>query len=136
QNKDKLSDKPRKMLVIGNSGFAEPEANRCAIDCCRLFASAIGFTWMGGFGVSPGTLIDGKKLEETGGTYKRLMNLLTIISEAIDHNEEIPETAFRLMSKPFLPPFLYRIAGRMIQNGVVKKVGKEKFYAKPLLTSI
>ncbi len=80
QYKDKLSDKPRKMLVISNSGFSEPEANRCAIDCCRLFAREMGFSWMGGFGVPPGTLINGRKLEEEGGTYKKLINLLSIMT--------------------------------------------------------
>ena len=35
---------------------------------------------MGGFGVSPGTLIDGKELAKAGGTYKGLL-LLNIIAE-------------------------------------------------------
>ena len=133
QNKDKLSDKQPKMLVISNSGFPEPEANRCALDCCRLFAREIGFSWMGGFGVAPGTLIDGKKLDEAGGTYKKLIKMLSIISEKIYNDEDIPKSAFRLVSKPLITPFIYRFVGKMIQNGVTKKIGKQKYYAKPLL---
>lgn len=133
QNKDRLSDRPRKTMAISNSGFAEPEANHCAINCCRLFAKEIGFSWMGGFGVAPGTLIDGKKLEEAAGTYKKLINLLNIISEKIYNDQDIPESAFRMVSKPLIPPIIYRVVGKMIQNGVSKKIGKKKYYAKPLV---
>ncbi len=133
ENKEKLSDKNRKFLVISNSGFSEPEANLSAINCCRIFAEKVGFIWMGGFGVSPGTLIDGKKLEDAGGTYKKLVKLLSIISEKIDKAEELSEGTFNLVSKPLISPLIYRFAGKMIQNGAAKKLGKEKYYSTPLL---
>lgn len=133
ENKSRLSDKLRRVLFISNSGYSEPMANQCAINCCRIFAEEIGFSYMGGFGVSPGTLIDGKKLEATGGTYKKLMGQLTIIAEHICNNEVIPEKVFGMVSKPLMSPFVYRFFGKMIQNGDAKKMGKEKYYAQPLL---
>ena len=132
ENKEQLKNKKRKMLVISNSGFPEPEANTCALTHCRLFAQEMGFEWMGGFGVAPGTLIDGKKLEEAGSTYKKVITLLNIIVESILNDKEIPEKALSLLSKPLLTPFIYRFFGKMISNGEAKKMGRDKYFAKPL----
>jgi len=109
------------------------EANWYAIECCQLFAKEMGFQYMGGFGVSPGTLIDGKELAKAGGTYKRLIKLLNIIAEKIAANDDIPADAYKLISKPFMSPKPYRFFGNMIQKNTVKQIGKDKFYAKPLL---
>lgn len=133
QNKGGLSDKPRKLLFISNSGFPEPKANRCAIDCCRLFTETTGLKYMGGFGVSPGTLVEGKKLEDAGGSYKKLVKVLDIISESIYNSKEIPEETYELLSKPLMLPFIYRFAGKIIRNRSAKKIGKEKYYARPLM---
>jgi multimeric flavodoxin WrbA len=132
KNKDDLSLKTRKMFVITNSGFPEVEASKSAISTCRLFAKAMNFVWLGGISVSPGALIDGKDLEQTGKTYKKLMRTLNLISEAIYNDEKIPEEAFKLMSKSFMNSFIYRFAGRVIQGKVIKSIGKEKFFSKPL----
>ena len=132
-NKEKLDKKQRKMLVISNSGFPEPIANASAISHCKLFASKIGFLWMGGLPISPGTLIGGKRLEEVGNTYKKVLQLLNIIAKKISMDENITESEWSLISKPIISPFIYRIVGRIIQIGVIKKVGKEKYFAKPLI---
>lgn len=133
QSRELLSDRARRILFISNSGFPEPKVNWYAIECCQLFTKEMGFQYMGGFGVSPGTLIDGKELAKAGGTYKRLIKLLNIIAEQIAANDIIPTDAYKLVSKPFMSPKPYRFFGNMIQKNTIKQLGKDKFYAKPLL---
>lgn len=133
KNKEKLANKKRKMLAMSNSGFADRDVNPSAIRHCRLFARDMGFTWMGGFIVSPGTIIDGKKLQEAGSTYKKVIALLNIIGEKISNDEEIPDKAFELVWKPLMPPFIYRFFGNMLQKRVAKNIGKDKYFAKPLM---
>lgn len=130
--KDKLETNKRKMIVFSNSGFPEPGANRCAIAQCRLFAENMQFEWVGGASIAPGTLIDGKKLDDTGGTYKKVIIMLKSIAEKISTNERITDE-WKLTSKPFIPPCIYRIAGRLINKGVIKKIGKSKYYSTPLI---
>lgn len=131
-NRENLSCKSKEMLVITNSGFPEVEANSCAINTCKLFAEKMELKWMGGFAVAPGELIGGKKLDEAGGSMKKVIQILDIISEKIYRNENIPEEIFNPMSKPLMSPFLYRLFGGFILKKEIKKVGKEKYYSKPL----
>ncbi len=131
-NKENLSCKDREIMVITNSGFPEVEASKCAIETCSLFADKMGFNWMGGFAVAPGELIGGKKLDEAGSSMKKLIQLLDIIAEKIHNNETIPQEAFNLMSKPLISPFMYRFFGGFILRKEIKKVGKEKFFSRPL----
>jgi multimeric flavodoxin WrbA len=130
-NKDKIRACQRKMLVISNSGFPEPEASECAISQCKLFSEEMNFIWAGGITVAPGTLIDGKELEKTGGTYKRVIEVLRIAAKKISMDQEITSKELMLTSRPLMPPFVYRTAGRIIQRGAAKKIGKEKYFAMP-----
>jgi multimeric flavodoxin WrbA len=132
-NKSNFINKSRKMFVISNSGFAEPIANKSTISHCELFAAEMGFEWMGGIPVSPGTLIDGKKLEDTGSTYKKVIKLFDLIADKICTDEKITADELRLVSKPFISPFVYRVVGKLIQRNVMKKIGKDKYFARPLV---
>lgn len=121
-NKEKLALRNREMLVIVNSGFPEVEACRGAIETCMLFSEEMEFDWICGIPVAPGTLIDGKNLNETRNTYKRLITLLDIIAKNICSNKDIIVKECKLVSKPFINPFIYRLAGRLIQT---KRCNKE-----------
>jgi multimeric flavodoxin WrbA len=132
-NKNRIINKSRKMLVISNSGFAEPIANKSTLSHCELFATKMGFEWMGGISVSPGTLIGGKKLEDTGSTYKKIIKIFDLIADKICTDEKITAHELNLVSKPFISPFIYRVLGKLIQRGVIKKIGRGKFYARPLI---
>lgn len=134
-NKQKLSARERKMLVISNSGFAEPEANECAILQCKLFAADMRFVWMGGICVAPGTLIDGKELENAGGTYKKVIEALRMLAKKISLDQDITKKEWMMTSRPLMSPFIYRIVGRLIQTGVAKRIGKSKYYAMPIILS-
>jgi multimeric flavodoxin WrbA len=129
ENKDRLINKNRKLFVITNSGFPEVEAGECAITTCSLFARNMNFKWLGGINVAPGTLIDGGEL---GKTYKKLILALNIIAENISNDKEISKEVFKLVSKPFISPLIYRFAGIILQNKTIKNIGKDAFFAKPL----
>ena len=129
ENKNSLITKNRKMFVITNSGFPEIEASKSAITTCGLFARDMNFKWLGGIAVAPGTLIDGGEL---GKTYKKLISALNFIAEDICADKEISKEVFKLASKPFISPLIYRFAGRVIQNKTIKNIGRDYFFAKPL----
>lgn len=129
ENKEKLMTKNRKMFVITNSGFPEIEANKSSVTTCSLFARDMNFTWLGGITVAPGTLIDGQEL---GKTYKKLNSALNLIAEDICNDKEISNESFKLTSKPFISPLIYRFGGRIFQNKTIKKIGKNTFFSKPL----
>ncbi|NMB57873.1 MAG: hypothetical protein GYA12_01785 [Chloroflexi bacterium] len=133
EHRAELSGKSRDLFVIGNSGFAEPRELDSLLEHCRLFAREMGFRWIGGLAVSPGTLIDGKKLEETGGTYKKVMATLDTAADMISRGEDVSEYLGRQPARPLIAPFMYRLVGRLIQNSTIKKLGKAAYFARPLI---
>jgi NAD(P)H-dependent FMN reductase len=114
--------KQRRLFAIANSGFPEPEAGAGALECCRLFTRAMGFAWLGGVNVAPGTMTDGKELEQAGRTYAKLSRALDILSQSCAEGSVIPEAVFSLLAKPLFSPALYRLFGRMIQGSKFKKM--------------
>ena len=46
-------------------------------------------------------------------------------------DKEISKEVFKLVSKPFISPLIYRFAGRILQNKTIKNIGKDAFFAKP-----
>ncbi len=133
EQRDELSGKPRDLFVISNSGFAEPRELDSLLEHCRLFARDMGFGWAGGLAVSPGTLIDGKKLEETGGTYKKIMTILDTAAEKINRGEDVNVYVESQPARPLIAPFMYRLIGRLMQNSTIKKLGKSAYFARPLI---
>lgn len=127
-----LSTKKRSVLIITNSGFPEVEANQGALNTCRLFVRDMGFAWIGGFAVAPGTLIKGKRLEEAGRWYKKVISLLKLIADKLYNDEEITEQEFSPLAKSIIFPCIYRLVGNIIQIFVIIKMGKGKYFARPL----
>lgn len=131
ENKEKFSVRERRMTVISNSGFDQVSAHRCAVLQCQMFAKKMGMGWEGAVTVAPGTLIDGKELDKTGGTYAKLRKLLDTIAGHIETGKHICQEDYKLVSKPFMSPALYRMAGKVIKAGTIKKIGKEKYFQQP-----
>ncbi len=134
QFRNKLANIKKQLFVISNSGFAEVSANQSAIEVCRLFAAEMGFDWLGGIAVAPGTLFTEDNLYKSKRIYKKLIKSLDMIAESISNNRKIPEEAFALVSKPFLNLYIYLIAGYILQKKmIVRKIGKASYFARPLL---
>lgn len=130
-NRNYLENKPRSMIAISNSGFAETDAHQCAIEQCRLFAKQMGFVWGGGITVAPGTLIDGNDLSKTGKTYRKVRLVLDNIASQM--NAEGCIRGNDMIGKPVINPLIYRVVGRLIQKKTMKKLGKKKYFQRPLL---
>lgn len=128
-----ISIKNRQMFVISNSGYPEVEANMDTLSVCKLFAEKAGFIWLGGAAIAPGTLIDSKDLDNSGGSFKRLIKYLSAVSKLIIQDKEIPEDVSKLVDRSFMSPALYRFGGRIIQKSNIKKIGKDKYYLRPLI---
>jgi len=135
-NKEILVQRNREMMAIVNSGLPEVKACSGAIETCMFFAKEMEFHWICGIPVAPGTLIDGKNLNETRNTYKRLIIMLDIIAKNICFNKDIIVKECKLVSKPFINPLIYRLVGRLLQESVIKKLGKERYYAKPMINKV
>jgi hypothetical protein len=127
-----LSNKKRSVLIITNSEFPEVEANLCALNTCKLFVRDMGFAWLGGFAVAPGTLIKGKRLEEAGSRYNKVITLLKLVSEKLYNNEEIPEQEFYPLARPVFSPYIYKLVCKIMSIIAIVKVGKNKYFARPL----
>lgn len=136
QFRNKLSGREKQIFVITNSGFAEVSANQSAIEVCRLFADEMGFDWLGGIAVAPGTLFTEDNLYKSKRIYKKLIMSLDMITESLSNNRKIPEAAFALVSKSFFNLYIYIVVGFILQKKmIVHKIGKAVYFARPLLMS-
>ncbi|KYC45752.1 MAG: hypothetical protein APG12_00607 [Candidatus Methanofastidiosum methylothiophilum] len=94
------------LLAIINCGFPESLHNNVAIDICNIFALESKMNWLGGAGIGGGGAIDGRPLSEVGNI-KNIIQGLNLISECIINKNEIPKGVFYLLSKQFIPTWLY-----------------------------
>lgn len=131
-NKGSFDEKERKMIAISNSGFPEIEANTCSVEQCKLFAEQMGFTWEYGIIVAPGAMIGGNDLDKAGNIYKKIRAILENTAHQIntDNFSQLDEN--RVHIKSLFNPSIYRVAGRILQNKLIKQLGKEKYYQTPL----
>lgn len=63
-------------LAIANCGFPEARNNDAALEGCRLAASQLGFTWLGGVSVGGGGFYTGRELEKLGFMGRRARQAL------------------------------------------------------------
>lgn len=106
---------PRPQRVIGviNCGFPEPEHTRFAFAGLRAFARASGAHYAGGLPVGGGEAIHGRDLVEAGGMTLGLRAALDAAARAIAGGSVIPAEVSASLTKPAMPPALYRLAGGM-----------------------
>lgn len=131
ENKELLEEKQRKIVVISNSGFPEVRANTSSITQCKLFTEQMKFSWGAGIIVAPGAMIGENNLEEAGKTYEKIRTILEHTAKQMNTDDFSDIDREEQHVKPLINPSFYRIAGRLLQNKVIKKLGKEKYYQKP-----
>lgn len=121
------------MLAICNSGFPEAHQNDTALAICRCFAKETGFAWAGGLSLGGGGAINGQPLEKLGGMMKNVRKALDLTAQALTDGNSVPEEAFVLFRKSFIPRLLYLFIGNLgwkIQarrNGVLKKINDRPY---------
>ena len=107
-------DQPHRQLfaAISNCGFPEPDHNATALAICANFAGKAGFHWAGSLALAAGEgMIHGMPLNELDGRVIPLKKALDLAAEALAQGRAIPEAARKLLSKPFIPAWLYRWMG-------------------------
>jgi multimeric flavodoxin WrbA len=99
-------------MALANCGFPEAVHNDTALAICATFAREAGFAWAGGLGLGGGqAVVAGVPLTELGQRGAAIRKSLDLAAEALAAGSVIPAEAVALMSRPTIPPWLYRILG-------------------------
>lgn len=112
--------------AISNCGFPEATQNRTALATCEEFAREAGFRWLGGLALCGGPLA-GRPLESLGGMARNIREALGVMAKALAKGAQMPAESVRLMAKPLLPIWLYRVVSN---RGWKKQVKKNKVGVK------
>jgi NAD(P)H-dependent FMN reductase len=117
---------PKHFAALANSGFPEPEHNAAALAICATFARQTGMTWAGGLALGAGEgMVHGAPLAEMDGRAIPLRKALTLAAQALGQGQAIPPQAQQLISKPFIPAWLYRFAGSLGWKQMAKRWGAQ-----------
>ena len=123
--KDKAS--PIRFAVIANCGFPEVNHNDTALAICSEFARQNGLAWMGSLALGGGEgLVHGTPLNEMDGRAIPLKKALELAAEALANEENIPQSAQELLSKPIIPNWMYKLFGGFGWKQNAKQYGMEK----------
>jgi multimeric flavodoxin WrbA len=108
-------------MAILNNGFPEAFHSYTALAIARQFALEAGYEWMGGLALGMGGAIDGRPLASLGRMARNAVRGLDLTAASVDRGEPVPEAAFNLMARPFIPRWFYIAMG----NWGWKKQAKE-----------
>ncbi len=99
--------RPGFALVV-NCGFPEAIHNQTAIAIARLFAHEAGLEWRGALALGGGEAIAGRALERLGRRAEHVQEALKLAATELAAGRAVPSEAVRLMSRPLIPPWIYR----------------------------
>ena len=101
-------------VAIANSGFIESSHSENALGSCALFARQTGFEWRGSIAIGGGEgLIRRTPLDKQQGPVVPLKLALDQVAEALSNGDLLPEEERRRIARPFVPAWLFRMAGTM-----------------------
>lgn len=123
--------KKQRLVAICNSGFPESSQSNTAIGICRRFAREAGLEWAGGLALGGGEAIHGRALPEVGSMAKNIVKSLDLAAIDLATHGEISQQAMELMSKPFVPAWLYRMLGDHGFRKDARKHGVTDLDARP-----
>lgn len=113
--------------AIANCGFPEAHHNETALAICASFAHKAGFNWAGSLALGAGEgMIHGMPLNELDGRVIPLKKALDLGAEALAQGKAIPPEAQKLLSKPFIPGWIYRWMGIYGWRQQAKRYGMER----------
>ncbi len=112
--------------AIANCGFPEAHHNAGALAICETFARSAGFEWAGSMALGGGEMIQGASLPEKGGQTIRIRKALELAATALSKGEAIPTASNDMMGKPVIPPWAYRLMGRIIWRQRSKPFGASR----------
>jgi hypothetical protein len=103
----------QRLVAVVNSGFPEASQSETALGICCQFAREAGFEWAGGLALGGGGVIAGRRLEKIGRRVRSVVQALDLTAAALADGQRVPPPAVRLMARPLIPPFIYRIIGNV-----------------------
>ena len=114
EHRKKITNPKKQMFAaITNCGFPEAHQTDTALSICRRFAQEIGMEWLGGLGLGMGGVVNGKPLEKLGFMTRNVRKSLDLTAAALAIGGRVPQEAVDLMSKRFMPAWLYLWFGNM-----------------------
>lgn len=124
---DSHQTRPQLFAVIANCGFPEAHHNETALAICANFAHQAGFYWARSLALGAGEgMIHGTPLNELDGRVIPLQKALDLAAEALSQGQPIPEEVQKLLAKPFIPGWLYRLVGVYGWRQQAKPYGMER----------
>ena len=113
--------------AISNCGFPEPDHTATALAICGNFARLNHFEWAGSLALGAGEgMVHGTPLNELDGRVIPLKKALDLAAESLSQGMAIPPEAQALLAKPFVPGWLYRLAGIYGWGQQAKQYGADK----------
>lgn len=112
--------------AIVNSGFPESQHNDTALAICKRFCDGSHMNWAGGLGLGGGASIGGRPLATAGGMFRNVRASLDLAAEALSRGEVIPPEAVSLMSKKFVPAWLYMLLSSIGWRRQARAFGAQK----------
>lgn len=120
------------LALVVNCGFPEVIHNQTAIAIARLFAIESGLEWRGALALGGGEAIGGRALERLGRRAMHLRRALTLAAGALAAGESIPSEAVRLMARPLVPPWIYRVVSGVSMRRHARRFGvRRRLDARP-----
>jgi multimeric flavodoxin WrbA len=126
ERKNRKIEREQLFLSIANCGFPEPGHNVNALAVCELFAQKAGFRWAGGLSLGGGGMIHGVPLQQMDGRAASVRKALELAARAAELGSPVPEEAQRLMTRPAIPHWLYRLFGRINWKSQARKHGAHR----------
>lgn len=122
-----------RLAAIANSGFPEASQNRISLSICRNFARQAGFAWAGGLALGCGeAMVQQRPLTEGGGRTQGIRASLDIAARALAEGNAIPPEAAALISKKFIPTWLFRLIGERGWKDLARKNGvRNRMWDRP-----
>jgi len=113
--------------ALSNCGFPEARHSDTALAICANFAGKAGFNWAGSLALGAGEgMIHGTPLNELDGRTTPLKKALDLAAEALAQGQAVPEEAQKLLSKPFIPAWMYRWMGIYGWRQQAKQYGMQR----------
>jgi multimeric flavodoxin WrbA len=117
---------PTRFAAISNCGFPEAHHNEIALAICAQFAHSAGFEWMGSLALGGGQgIVHGTPLHQLDGRAIPIKQSLEMAAEALASGRSIPEPARKLLTKPVIPNWMYKLFGGFGWIGQARKYGAQ-----------
>jgi multimeric flavodoxin WrbA len=119
--------KPTRFSAIVNCGFPNASQNASSIAVCSEFAREAEFEWMGGLSLGAGEgMVHARPLAALGGQGAPLRNALEIAAGELAQGHPISDNAQKLLAKPLIPEWMFRLGGTIGWKMQARKFGTQK----------